>query len=107
MFGIWGSLNFFFCCENRLEDPDSEETKEFVKKQIQLTDSVLQTCETREKLREKITKLFDFPRYEAPFRAGDKYFYFHNTGLQPQSVLYVQVLKKSSIFVFTFTISKL
>ncbi|XP_071924337.1 uncharacterized protein [Coffea arabica] len=73
-----------------LEDPDSEETKEFVEKQVKLTDSVLKTCETREKLREKITALFDFPRYDAPFRAANKYFYFHNTGLQPQSVLYVQ-----------------
>ncbi|XP_060199896.1 uncharacterized protein LOC132628170 isoform X1 [Lycium barbarum] len=73
-----------------LEDPDSEETKEFVEKQVTLTDSVLKTCETREKLREKLTKLFDFPKYDVPFRAGDKYFYFHNTGLQPQKVLYVQ-----------------
>ncbi|OIT27185.1 PREDICTED: prolyl endopeptidase-like [Nicotiana attenuata] len=73
-----------------LEDPDSEETKEFVEKQVNLTDSVLKTCETREKLREKITKLYDFPKYEVPFRAGDKYFYFHNSGLQPQKVLYVQ-----------------
>ncbi|XP_060178641.1 uncharacterized protein LOC132608880 [Lycium barbarum] len=73
-----------------LEDPDSEETKEFVEKQVNLTDSLLKICETRENLREKITKLYDFPKYEVPFRAGDKYFYFHNTGLQPQKVLYVQ-----------------
>ncbi|XP_016546458.2 prolyl endopeptidase isoform X1 [Capsicum annuum] len=73
-----------------LEDPNSEETKEFVEKQVNITDSVLKTCETREKLRENITKLYDFPKYEVPFRAGDKYFYFHNTGLQPQKVLYVQ-----------------
>ncbi|KAJ8534959.1 hypothetical protein K7X08_016687 [Anisodus acutangulus] len=73
-----------------LEDPDSEETKEFVEKQVNLMDSVLKTCETREKLRGKITELYDFPKYEVPFRAGDKYFYFHNTGLQPQKVLYVQ-----------------
>ncbi|XP_073035067.1 uncharacterized protein [Primulina eburnea] len=73
-----------------LEDPDSEETKEFVEKQVKLTDSVLETCETREKIREKLTKLYDFPKYDAPFRAGDKYFYFHNTGLQPQKALYVQ-----------------
>lgn len=79
----------------RLEDPDSEETKEFVEKQVNLTDLVLKTCETREKLREKITKLYDFPKYEVPFRAGDKYFYFHNSGLQPQKVLYVQVCKDS------------
>ncbi|KAL0016875.1 hypothetical protein SO802_003944 [Lithocarpus litseifolius] len=73
-----------------LEDPDAEEVKEFVQKQVKLTESVLEKCEMREKLREKITKLFDHPRYDAPFRRGDKYFYFHNTGLQAQSVLYVQ-----------------
>ncbi|KAL2346202.1 hypothetical protein Fmac_000202 [Flemingia macrophylla] len=73
-----------------LEDPDAEEVKEFVAKQVQLTDSVLQKCETREKLRESITKLFDHPRYDAPFRRANKYFYFHNTGLQPHNILYVQ-----------------
>lgn len=75
----------------RLEDPDAEEVKEFVQKQVKLTGSVLEKCETREKLREKITKLFDHPRYDAPFRRADKYFYFHNTGLQAQNVFYVQV----------------
>ncbi|KAG2692875.1 hypothetical protein I3760_08G072400 [Carya illinoinensis] len=73
-----------------LEDPDAEEVKEFVQKQVKLTESLLEKCEAREKLRESITKLFDHPRYEAPFRRGDKYFYFHNTGLQAQNVLYVQ-----------------
>ncbi|KAI4336726.1 hypothetical protein L6164_015217 [Bauhinia variegata] len=73
-----------------LEDPDAKEVKEFVQKQVELTDSVLKTCDTREKLREKITKLFDHPRYDPPFRRADKFFYFHNSGLQPQNVLYVQ-----------------
>ncbi|XP_057772730.1 uncharacterized protein LOC130992195 [Salvia miltiorrhiza] len=73
-----------------LEDPDSEETKEFVEKQMKLTDFMLSRCETREKLGEKLRKVYDFPRYDAPFRAGDKYFYFHNSGLQPQRVLYIQ-----------------
>lgn len=80
-----------FVCWFRLEDPDAEEVKDFVEKQVSLTDSVLSTCETREKLRQQITKLFDHPRYDTPFKRGDKYFYFHNTGLQAQSVLYVQV----------------
>ncbi|KAK2995129.1 hypothetical protein RJ640_020769 [Escallonia rubra] len=73
-----------------LEDPDSEEVKDFVQKQVELTESVLKTCDTREKLREKLTKFYDYPKYDAPFKQGDKYFYFHNTGLQPQKVLYVQ-----------------
>ncbi|XP_077246755.1 uncharacterized protein LOC143886589 [Tasmannia lanceolata] len=73
-----------------LEDPDAEEVKDFVAKQANLTESLLRTCDTREKLQEQITKLFDHPRFDTPFKRGEKYFYFHNTGLQAQSVLYVQ-----------------
>ncbi|CAD5175881.1 unnamed protein product [Musa acuminata subsp. malaccensis] len=73
-----------------LEDPESEEVKEFVERQARLTDSVLEKCEERERLRRRITALHDHPRYDTPFKRGGKYFYFHNTGLQAQSVLYVQ-----------------
>ncbi|KAL7207348.1 hypothetical protein ACSBR1_029327 [Camellia fascicularis] len=73
-----------------LEDPDAEEVKDFVENQVKLTESVLEKCDTRERLREKITKLFDHPRYRAPFRRGNKLFYFHNSGLQPQNVLFMQ-----------------
>lgn len=74
-----------------LENPDAEQVKEFVQKQVGLTDSVLKTIDVRAKLGDKIKKVYDHPRYSAPFKRADKYFYFHNTGLQSQSVLYVQV----------------
>ena len=77
----------------RLEDPEAEEVKDFVEKQVNLSDSLLKTCETKEKLHEKITKLIDHPRYDTPFKRGNSYFYFHNTGLQAQSVLYIQVTR--------------
>ncbi|XP_072987796.1 uncharacterized protein [Typha latifolia] len=73
-----------------LEDPEAEDVKEFVEEQVALTDSVLSQCGVRERLRKQITELYDHPRYETPFKRGGKYFYFHNTGLQAQSVLYVQ-----------------
>ncbi|CAM8939321.1 unnamed protein product [Rhodiola kirilowii] len=75
-----------------LENPDSEEdVKDFVQKQVELTNKVLDTCDLRAKLCEKITASYDHPRYGLPFRRGrDKYFYFHNSGLQPQSVLFLQ-----------------
>lgn len=85
---------FFVIITYRLEDPDAEEAKEFVQKQVALTESVLGKCETRGKLRQKITELFDHPRYTVPFKRGNKYFYFHNTGLQAQNVLYMQVCQK-------------
>ncbi|XP_039138195.1 prolyl endopeptidase [Dioscorea cayenensis subsp. rotundata] len=73
-----------------LEDPDAEEVKGFVEAQVAITDSVLAVCEDRDRLRQQITTLFDHPRYDTPFKRGGKYFYYHNTGLQAQSVLYVQ-----------------
>ncbi|KAL1193179.1 Acylamino-acid-releasing enzyme 1 [Cardamine amara subsp. amara] len=73
-----------------LEDPEAEEVKEFVEKQVTLSDSVLKTCETKDKLHEKFTEFIDYPRYDTPFKRGNSYFYFHNTGLQAQSVLYIQ-----------------
>lgn len=80
----------------RLEDPDAEEVKQFVEKQVALTDSVLAECDERERLRRQITTLFDHPRYDTPFKRGGKYFFFRNTGLQAQNVLYVQVVAKLS-----------
>jgi prolyl oligopeptidase len=79
-------------CFIRLENPDAQQVKDFVQQQIVLTDSVLKTCDYfRTKLGDTIKKVFDHPRYSAPFKRGlNTYFYFHNTGLQPQSVLYVQ-----------------
>ena len=74
-----------------MEDPDAKEVKDFVERQMALTESILQTCETREKLKERITILFDHPKYGCPSKRSDKYFYLFNTGLQAQSALYVQV----------------
>ena len=87
-------LLFLVIITYRLEDPDAEEGKEFIQKQVTLTESVLESCKTRGKLHNKITKLFDHPRYTVPFKRGNKYFYFHNTGLQAQNVLYMQVCQK-------------
>jgi prolyl oligopeptidase len=74
-----------------LEDPDAEDVKQFVEEQRTLTEKILKNCELKDKLKERVTSLFDYPKYDCPFKRGDKYFYFHNTGLQAQSVLYIQV----------------
>ncbi|KAL9244068.1 hypothetical protein vseg_017880 [Gypsophila vaccaria] len=73
-----------------LEDPEGEETKEYVEEQVKLTESVLHKCELRDTLKSTLTAIFDYPRSHAPFKRGDYYFYFHNSGLQSQDVLYFQ-----------------
>ncbi|CAG8528462.1 10080_t:CDS:10, partial [Scutellospora calospora] len=71
-----------------LENPDSEETKAFVEAQNALTNKYLESYPFREKLRNTLTKIYDYEKYGCPFKYGNNYYYFYNTGLQPQSVLY-------------------
>jgi prolyl oligopeptidase len=35
-----------------------------------------------------MTKLFNFPKRGCPFRRGDKYYHYYNTGLQNHFALY-------------------
>ncbi|MFB2895435.1 prolyl oligopeptidase family protein [Aerosakkonemataceae cyanobacterium BLCC-F50] len=71
-----------------LEDPDSDETKAWVEAQNQVTFGFLNEIPVREKLKERLTKVWDYEKYSIPFKKGDRYFYFKNDGLQNQSVLY-------------------
>ena len=71
-----------------LEDPDTEETKAWVEAQNQVTFSYLNEIPAREKIKQRLTKLWDYEKYGTPFKEGESYFYFKNDGLQNQSVLY-------------------
>lgn len=71
-----------------LEDPDSEETQAWVEAQNKVTFGWLEKIPVREKIKQRLTKLWDYEKYGIPFKEGDRYFYFKNDGLQNQSVLY-------------------
>ncbi|KIZ07661.1 prolyl endopeptidase [Monoraphidium neglectum] len=73
-----------------LEDPDSEETQKFVEAQNELTNSVLAQCDTREQFKALFTDLYNYPKYGTPFKKGSRYYYYFNSGLQQQFVLYTQ-----------------
>ncbi len=72
-----------------LEDDNSEETKAWVEAQNKVTFDYLSKIPFREKIKKRFTKLYNYPKYSAPFRAGNKYYFFKNDGLQNQSVMYV------------------
>jgi prolyl oligopeptidase len=71
-----------------LEDLDSAATRAWVKAESQLTDRYLARLPERDRLRSRLTKLFNYERFGVPFHAGGCYFYSRNSGLQNQSVLY-------------------
>ncbi|MDB9348276.1 prolyl oligopeptidase family serine peptidase [Nodularia spumigena] len=71
-----------------LEDPDSAETRNWISAENQITFAYLNEIPAREKIKQRLTKLWDYEKYGIPFKEGDNYFYFKNDGLQNQSVLY-------------------
>jgi prolyl oligopeptidase len=73
-----------------LEDVDAEETKGWVAAQNEVTFAYLEAIPERERIRRRLTELWDYERYGVPWKEGGRYFYFKNDGLQNQSVLYTQ-----------------
>jgi len=71
-----------------LEDPDAEPTRLWIEAQNHLTFAYLREIPVRDKIKERLTKLWDYAKYGIPFKEGDRYFYFKNDGLQNHSVLY-------------------
>ncbi|MDY7002418.1 MAG: prolyl oligopeptidase family serine peptidase [Cyanobacteriota bacterium] len=71
-----------------LEDPNSEETQEWVKSQNEITFNYLSEISERETIKKRLTKIWDYEKYSVPFKEGDRYFYYKNDGLQNQSILY-------------------
>jgi prolyl oligopeptidase len=72
-----------------LENPDDPSTTAWVNAENSLTRSALDRPE-REKIKARLTELFDYPKIGIPEKKGNRYFFFKNTGLQNQAVYYVQ-----------------
>src|SRR5690242_4251124 len=71
-----------------LEDADSPDTKQFVDAQNALFQQFV-AGDLRDRLKQRLTELLDYPRYTAPARHGPFYSFSKNDGLQNQSVLYI------------------
>lgn len=75
-----------------LEDDvrESKDVAAWVEAENKVTMSYLEAIPQREAIRKRLTELWNYEKYSAPFKAGSRYFYFKNDGLQNQSVLYKQ-----------------
>ncbi|TKB54599.1 prolyl oligopeptidase family serine peptidase [Ferrimonas aestuarii] len=71
-----------------LEDLDSPETADWVKRQQQYSNDYLSGIDNRDVIEQRITQLWNYERLSAPFIKGDYQFFYRNDGLQSQSVLY-------------------
>ena len=71
-----------------LEAPDSEETRAWVDGQVALTTEYLSAIPAQQSLKDRLAVLWNYERFSAPSKKGDRYFFRHNDGLQNHSVLY-------------------
>jgi prolyl oligopeptidase len=73
-----------------LEDLSSPETQEWIAAQNRLTRAYLDAIPGREHIYARLAALWNYPRASVPYRAGARYFFTRNDGLQNQDVLYMQ-----------------
>jgi prolyl oligopeptidase len=71
-----------------LENDTTKQTGEWVKAQNDVTFSYLNNIPYREVVKKRIEALNNYEKLGSPFREGDYYYFYKNTGLQNQSVLY-------------------
>src|SRR6202034_4294400 len=62
----------------------------WVEAENRLTFGVLEKLPQRAWFHDRLTRLWNYPRYGLPFKEGGQYFFTKNDGLQNQAVLYVQ-----------------
>ena len=73
-----------------LEDDNSEETAAWVEAQNRVTFAYLSRIPYRDKIRERLTEMWNYEKYTAPFKEGDFTYFYKNDGLQNQYVVYRQ-----------------
>ncbi|HEV7475365.1 MAG TPA: prolyl oligopeptidase family serine peptidase [Pyrinomonadaceae bacterium] len=71
-------------------DANQPEVAAWVASENKVTFSYLEKIPFRQKVKDRLTQLYNYPKYSAPARRGDYFFYTKNDGLQNQSVWYRQ-----------------
>ncbi len=73
-----------------LEDDNSPATAKWVDAENKVTFGYLESIAFRARIKSRLDELYNYPKYSAPFRKGEYFFFYKNDGLQNQSVLYIQ-----------------
>jgi prolyl oligopeptidase len=73
-----------------LENTDSPETKQWIEAENALTFQYLASIPERASIKDQLTRIWNYPKYNVPVKRGKDYFFTENSGLQNQAVLYVQ-----------------
>lgn len=73
-----------------LENDMAEDTKDWVQRQNKVTQAYLSKIPHRDAIKKRLTELWNYEKFSAPFKEGGYTYFYKNNGLQNQSVLYRQ-----------------
>jgi len=73
-----------------LEDDNAPEVTAWVEAENKVTFGYLDKIAYRPQLKDRLTKLLNYPKFSAPTRRGENFIFSKNDGLQNQSVFYIQ-----------------
>jgi prolyl oligopeptidase len=73
-----------------LEDPALEETQAWGEEQNEKSKNYFQSIPEREKIKVRLSELWNHTKHHVPEKVGNRYFFFKNDGLQNQPILYMQ-----------------
>ena len=71
-----------------LEDDLDKETKRWIEDQNIFTDKYFESLGFKEQIKDGLKQIWDYEKFSSPFREGNYIYFFKNSGLQNQSVLY-------------------
>jgi prolyl oligopeptidase len=71
-----------------LENDSSADTKNWVIAENKITDDYISKISFRNEIKKELTENLNFAKMTAPVRNGDWYYFYRNSGLQNQNVIY-------------------
>ena len=72
-----------------LEDDNSAEVAAWVEAENKVTFGYLEKIPYRQQVKDRLTKLLNYPKYTSPTRRGEYFIFSKNDGLQNQNVYYI------------------
>lgn len=73
-----------------LENDTADDTKDWVQEQVKTTNAYLAQIPFKDAIKKRLTELWNYEKFSAPFKRGKYTYFYKNDGLQNQSVLYRQ-----------------
>lgn len=91
-----------------LENDTSKKTEAWVKEENIITQNYLKAIPFRDAIKKRYETLYNYEKYSAPFKEGKYTYYYRNTGLQNQSVVYREIggNKEAELFLDPNSFSK-